>query len=182
MIFAHILRSGLGAVALFAANPAVAIDDEQAFVLRYRCAIETTLRTIYAAPIVDGDESDRFFILDPLDHRHGYVQCALDDRDAAMLCEAASGYYDNDPGAPRAYYVTGDRLAELVKLGFSDDDSKGNYVKKYPILSAEDFGGTAELALRAMYRAFYGARGLEIRILSPYLDKADIAYRCQLMS
>jgi hypothetical protein len=68
-----------------AAEPA---GDSSTFVETYRCAVVELLMRIHADP--RQDTSSRFLILERADFPSAYVQCAFDEDDRSMLCEAAS--------------------------------------------------------------------------------------------
>ena len=48
-------------------------------------------------------------------------------------------------------------VAALARLGFSTDDSEGNYQRLIPLDGSDDFAGVADVILTALYEA-YGAR------------------------
>ncbi len=66
-------------------------------------------------------------------------------------------FYDQKPDQARRFRVTPEALAALAKLGFSTDDSKGNYQRMIDIASPDDFGAVADVILSALYET-YGAR------------------------
>ncbi len=45
----------------------------------------------------------------------------------ASYCEASSGYYYNKEGTPRTFFLPREAIAALGRLGFSTDDSQGNF-------------------------------------------------------
>jgi hypothetical protein len=163
------------AALLATCTPAICIgaeDQERAFVDRSKCVVLAALDAISDTPMKTSQDQNRFLILDPLDHRQGYLQCVLYDWDKMIRCEAASGFYEHRPGEPRLHYVAGAQLAALARLGFSTDDSRGNYVREFAVKGPSDFSAIAEFALSAMFEAYPGPR-LEIRVVAPYRREKD---------
>lgn len=140
-----------------APRPAAADGDNLGgFLSAYRCPVIVRLAGIHAR----GDrkrEDERFLILALARDENSYVQCAFFDEDRRILCEAASGYYNAPEGAPRTAYLPADSIAALAKLGFSTDDSHGNFQRETEIRGRSDFDSVAELLLTALYES-YGAR------------------------
>ncbi|HLH12997.1 MAG TPA: hypothetical protein VKV77_14125 [Methylovirgula sp.] len=140
-----------------APRSAVAEDDSLgAFLSAYRCPVTLRLAAIHAR----GDrkrEDQRFLILALGQGETDYVQCEFFDKDRQMMCEAASGYYYAPKGAPRTVYLPADSVAALAKLGFSTDDSHGNFQRVMTTPSPSDFSTVADLLLSALYQS-YGAR------------------------
>ena len=89
-----------------------------------------------------------------------------------ILCEASSGYYYNKDGAPRTFYLPRDAIAALGKLGFSTDDSKGNFRYEAGIGAPPDLNAIADLMLTALHDA-YGARaGGTLQFNAPFAHGA----------
>ena len=83
------------------------------------------LERIYAA--IDHAHPQNLFLIVYLAGRpQDYVQCVFDTR-TRLLCEASSGYYDSKPDQPRAYRLPAASIAALGSLGFSTNDSAGNF-------------------------------------------------------
>ena len=146
------------ALALVAIAPAAraAPDPLFEYLEKYRCPVADRLQRLYEA----GDpaqDHDRFIVVTLLEHKHGYVQCLFHDHETMMLCEAASGFYYDKPGAPRTMHLPADKIAALARLGFSTDDRAGNFRRDVPVAQPPDFGAIADLILKALY-AGYDAR------------------------
>jgi len=91
-----------------------------------------------------------------------------------MYCEAASGFYEHAPGAPPSSFVSPRAREALGTLGFSTDDSKGNFALETDVAGAGDYGRVADLMLEALYSA-YGARARSvIEVHAPPLDQPEI--------
>ena len=125
------------------ADPALETLRQQHF-----CEILGYLTAIRSRPLA---LEDRYLIVD-VPKTPGYVQCIFFDKDRKVLCEVASGFYDQ----PGIQYVSPDRLAAVAQLGFSLDASKGNYQQERKITSAASVAKIADLIIRAMHGA-YGA-------------------------
>jgi hypothetical protein len=144
-----------------------------AFVGAYRCAVVDIIARIHARSDV---EQNRFFILSVEDKPSAnYVQCIFeDDHDSRMYCEAASGFYERAPGAPPSTFVPPRAREALGTLGFSTDDSKGNFALETDVAGIADYGRVADLMLEALYSA-YGARARSvIEVHAPLLDQPEI--------
>jgi hypothetical protein len=144
------------AFGLSAASTARAQDvsELQQFLLTYRCAAIERLK------IVAGTvrPKDRYFIFSLKSDPHAYVQCLFLPDEPRVLCEAASGFYLSKPGEPRSpWRMQKDSLAELERLGFSIDDSNGNFQRIIDLPPRIDFAAIADLILSAIYHG-YGAR------------------------
>jgi hypothetical protein len=170
------------AVAIFSpAGPAAAASaaDLTAFLAAYRCDVVERLRMIHANPT---SKDDRFLIIGLQNPPQAYVQCLFNDDDSKILCEAASGFYDQKAGDPRPFRVTPQALAALARLGFSTDDSKGNYRRMIDLAGSDDFTFIADLLLSALYQG-YGA-GLDSRLIleAPLAPGKGTFARCAPLS
>jgi hypothetical protein len=144
------------AIAITISPAAAETDDLGAFLSAFRCPVTQRLAGIHAR----GDpkrEDERFLILALAQGETNYVQCAFFDADRRIMCEAASGYYDAPKGAPRSAYLPGGSIAALAKLGFSTDDSHGNFQRVMDTPEPSDFASVADLLLNALHES-YGAR------------------------
>jgi hypothetical protein len=115
------------AAVLFAPSLAAAQDvgTYHDLLVRYRCPIVDRLEQIYQA--TDFSNPQNWFLIIYFAARpNDYVQCVFDTR-TRMLCEAASGYYDNVATVPRSRRLPASVIAGLGRLGFSTDDSEGNF-------------------------------------------------------
>jgi hypothetical protein len=100
-------------------------------------------------------------------HPHGYVQCIFVASRTGILCEASSGYHYNRDGTPRTFFLPKESIAALGRLGFSTDDTAGNFRYEALIASPPDVNAIADLILTALHDA-YGARaGGELRFNAP---------------
>jgi hypothetical protein len=149
----------LGAVA-FASNVSAAelAAGLRDFLATYRCGVVEALESIH----VRGDrstETDRFAVLQSDTTREHYVQCIFTDNDAAMYCEAASGYHA--PEETR-FQLAPSEIAVLKRLGFATDVPKGNFYRTIDTKSARDISKAADLILSTLYEV-YGVRGKDLR-------------------
>jgi hypothetical protein len=124
--------------------------------VEYRCPVVDRLDRIYehASP---HDYRDRFLAVTLSGHPHGYVQCMFAANRTRLLCEASSGYYYIRSDQPRTFYLAPAAIAALGRLGFSTDDSAGNFRYQVGIGSPPDLNAVADLILIALHDG-YGAR------------------------
>ena len=156
---------------LLTAVPAVAEPrGREAFLDAYECPVAKRLAAIHER----GDrhkEPGRFLILSIDRPGPDYVQCAFYDEDRQMMCEAASGFYTDPPNTKRQTYLPPATVAKLGKLGFSTDDSRGNFQRVMDTRDSGGLGSVARLLLRALYEA-YGARTDDrIAVTAPLLPE-----------
>ncbi|MBI3436607.1 MAG: hypothetical protein HY056_16275 [Proteobacteria bacterium] len=154
--------------------PAGAADDAtsmRALRAAYRCPIVDRLERIYEA----GDPSehrDRFIAVNVGGHPHGYVQCIFYDFRTKMLCEASSGFYFTKPGERRTFRPSATAIAGLARLGFSTDDSQGNFSVEFDVGAKPDFNAIADFMLAALHDG-YGARAeTTLTFNSPFAPRA----------
>jgi len=135
--------------------------------VQYRCPVVDRLDRIYEA----GDHAshrDRFLALTVPEHPHGYVQCIFFERRTRMLCEASSGFYYDKPGEPRTTRLAPEAVAALGRLGFSTDDSAGNFSIEFDVASPPDLNAIADFMLKALHDG-YGARaGTKLHFSAPF--------------
>jgi hypothetical protein len=133
--------------------------------VQYRCPVVDRLERIYegGAP---SDAQDRFLIIDFPGRPQDYVQCVFDTR-TKILCEASSGYFYDPPGAARSYRLPATAIAALGRLGFSTDDSAGNFQIWFDVAAPPDFNRIADFMLEALHDG-YGARAdMKLRFNAP---------------
>lgn len=131
-------------------------DTLRALLVEYRCPIVDRLDRIYEHPSPH-DYLGRFLVVTVSEHPHGYVQCMFTTQRTRILCEASSGYYYNKAGAPRTFYLPPGAIAAVGRLGFSIDDSEGNFRYDAHIGPSPDLNAIADLILTALHDG-YGAR------------------------
>ena len=156
---------------LLSAAAAQTSDSLRALLIEYRCPIVDRLDRIYehASP---NDYRDRFLVVTLSGHPHGYVQCIFAENRTWLLCEASSGYYYNKPGVPRTFYLAPDAIASLGRLGFSTDDSAGNFRYQTRIGRSPDLNAIADLILTALHDG-YGARAQsQLSFNAPFAPRA----------
>jgi hypothetical protein len=168
-----IARALLVAAALFASN-ATGTEDVPAslreLLMQFRCPIADRLERIYAV----GDPEthrDEYLIVSFPDRPENYVQCLFYQADKIM-CEAASGFYLDPPEKPRTAWLPADAVAALGRLGFSTDDSAGNFRIDLDLADPPDFRVIADLILKALHDG-YGARAdMNLLFNAPYAPDA----------
>lgn len=119
---------------------------------QYRCPVVDRLEQIYQATD-SADPQNWFLIVDFAAKPSDYVQCVFDTK-TRMLCEAASGFYDEVASKPRTRWLPKDAIAALGRLGFSTDDSKENFQIWFDVATPPDFGAIAEFMLSALHDGF----------------------------
>ncbi len=168
MMFARVLLMAAALIAPVAATAQDATTYAQ-FLARYRCPVMDRLERIYAA----GDPAthpDEYLIVETPPYAEAYVQCIF--RKTEITCEAASGFYRAAPGQSRSFHLPAPAIAALGRLGFSTDDSNGNFRIDLDLADPPNFNAVAELMLQALYDA-YGARAKTIlRFKAPYAPAA----------
>jgi hypothetical protein len=172
MIFA---RAFLSAVALLGPGMAAAQDAATTFrelLIQYRCPVVDRLERIYETYAAGDptDVQDTFLIIYFPDRPQDYVQCVFDEP-TKMLCEASSGFYDDAPPKPRTRHLPASAIAALGRLGFSTDDSTGNFQIWFDVTDPPDLNRIADFMLKTMHDG-YGARaGMSLHFNAPYAPR-----------
>jgi hypothetical protein len=130
-------------------------DTFHDLLVQYRCPVVDRLQQIYAAAD-SSDPQNWFLIVSFAAPSNDYVQCVFDTK-TRMLCEASSGFYDNVATVPRTRWLPGDAVAALGRLGFSTDDTAGNFQIWFDVPDPPDFNRIADFILQALHDG-YGAR------------------------
>ena len=144
-------------------------SGEVAFVAKHRCVIGQILNLVRDTPLPPANAQDRFLILYPDGQPDQYSQCAYDGP-RAVYCEIASPFYQ--PKGARAA-----RLPALVRLGYSLDASKGNYVKEFK-LDVEDAPPLADFMLRSLYAAFLDTPSVRLDFNAPLVKVSPSPNAC----
>lgn len=143
----------------------------RALLLEYRCPLVDRLERIYEF----GDHNshrDRFIAVTAPRHRHGYVQCMFAERRSLLYCEASSGFYYDKEGAPRTQWLARDKIEALSRLGFSTDDSKGNFSLENPLGPRPDFNALADLILQALHDSYEARAETKLEFDAPFAKRA----------
>ena len=150
-------------------TPASACAEDSArtlheLLVQYRCPVVDRLEQIYkAAP--SSHPQNLFLIVSFAARPHDYVQCVFDPL-TYMFCEAAAGSTTMSPAShgpaicPRA-------PSPLARLGFSTDDSEGNFRIGFEVKEPPDFNAVADLILQALHDAFEARAGATLLIEAP---------------
>ena len=163
------LARAFAVVAALLAPTAAGAEDDAAATLRdllaqYRCPVVDRLEQIYnAAP--HSHPQNLFLIAYFAARPHDYVQCVFDPL-TYMFCEAASGFYDNVASEPRTRHLPASVVA-LAHLGFSTDDSEGNFQIGFEVKDPPDFNTIADLILQALHDGFDARAGVTLLIEGP---------------
>jgi hypothetical protein len=134
--------------------------------VQYRCPVVDRLQRIHEA---DGpaDDQDRFLIIDFPNRPQDYVQCVFDSR-TKMLCEASSGFFYDAPDTPRTYRLPAAAIATLGRLGFSTDDSAGNFRIWFDVGNPPDFNAIADFMLKALHDGYDARADMKLRFNAPF--------------
>ncbi len=128
--------------------------------IEYRCEVVGRLEQIYHHVRDDGDQSsyrDRFLAVSVPARSQSYVQCMFIESRSKVVCEASSGFHATKSDEPRTHWLPAEAVSALARLGFSTDDSAGNFQRISDVTSPPDFNALADLILAALHNA-YGAR------------------------
>ncbi len=126
------------------------------------------------------DGKDRFLIVSPALRDDKFVQCIFFADDRKMLCEAASGYFLTKPGEPRRRATTPSGTAALASLGFSTDDSAGNFKREIESPDFAAHGQVARLMLSALHAAYDVNLATMLKFYAPLaMDRRRIDARCR---
>ena len=133
----------------------VAVDgaDFNAFRKKYHCEISQRLAKLQASKRT----RDRYLVLALIYHPDRFAQCLSMTSGARVLCEASSGFYTQKGAKPRTFRPSPEAIEVLGRLGFSTDDSQGNFQRQMDTRTDRDIEAVADLLLAAIYEA-YGAR------------------------
>ena len=154
-----VLRTLFAAAAILFAS-SVGHSEEPAATLRelltqYHCAVVDRLEQIYRAED-SSNPQNWFLIVYFAANTNDYVQCVFDTK-TRMLCEAASGFYDKVASEPRTRWLSASSVAALGRLGYSTDDSAGNFQAWLGVAEPPDLGAIADFILKTLHDG-YAAR------------------------
>lgn len=164
---------------MMANSAAIAGDSFRDLQVVYRCEVVRRLEQIYAT----GDpksERNRYLAVSPAKHPELYVQCIFHDVNAAIYCEAASGFYLTKPGEPRKFRASAATIAALAKLGFDTDDSAGNFKIERTVGKPADFNALADFILRALHDGYGVRANVTLKFNAPFAP--DTPTSCVPMS
>lgn len=151
-----------------AEEPATTLD---ALLLQYRCPVVDRLQQIYKA-LDSSDPQNWFLIVSFADKLNDYVQCVFDTR-TRMLCEAASGFYDNVASKPRTRWLPANAVAALARLGFSTDDSAGNFQIWFDVPDPPDFNRIADFILKTLHDGYGASADSKLDFNAPLAPQAS---------
>lgn len=137
----------------------------RALIVKYRCAIFDRLVRIHDAG--DPARDRNRFIAVSLPDGH-YVQCKFHDHTRALYCEAASGFYEAEAGEPRTAHLPDAAIAGLSRLGFSTDDTQGNFALDRPVGDSPDYRALADLILSALFVGYDARAEMALSINAPF--------------
>ena len=144
----------------------------QALLIEYRCPLVDRLERIYEF----GDRAsarDRFIAVTVPEHKHGYVQCMFIEKGRAMLCEASSGFHYTRKDERRTFWLDPKSVLALVRLGFSADDSEGNFATVFDVAEAPDFNAIADLILRALHDGYAARAETRLQFNAPFARREN---------
>lgn len=138
-------------------------DQLRAFLASYHCEIVGRLGQIHAST----DKKARYIVLSDMSQPEHYVQCLFIEGDRRMLCEVASGFYRAKQGEDRVKLVSPQGLSALERLGFSTDDSEGNFQAFASTATTAELSAVADLMLTALYRGYGKRQPPRLKINAP---------------
>jgi hypothetical protein len=148
------------------------LSELERFRLSFRCAVVERLAYIHTHGDVAGP--DRFLIVAIKNFPQRYVQCLFQDNDSKMLCEASSGFYATAPGEPRRLHFTPDKSKVLEQLGFSTEESEGNYQLMLELGSPPDLLKVADIVLTTLFEVYGGWERITLTMEAPLVPKGAI--------
>ncbi len=157
---------GLPIVAV--AQPADTFHD---LLVEYRCPVVDRLEQIYGT----GDPAssrDRFLAITIPHATQSYVQCMFHDNNAKFYCEAASGFYFDAAGKPRTFHHPPTVIAALGRLGFSTDDSAGNFKIDLDVSDPPNFNTLADFMLKALHDGYDARADMKLQFNAPFAPRA----------
>jgi hypothetical protein len=131
---------------------------------KYHCAVANLLAEMRSGPLTS---SDRFLILSPRHRLAFYVQCVFDNDDQDLLCEAASGFFDE--GVKN--FLTAKKLAVLAGLGFSTDASNDNFKMRKTFDGTPDIDALATFYIETLVRVYDFSEVEELRFTAPLITE-----------
>ena len=153
----RIIMAGLLALAASLLMPCPAraseTDGLAALRARYHCELAARLAKLKAAK----GRSNRFIIVADVLRPFHFAQCLFDADGERVLCEASSGFFTQRDGGPRRYVPSLQTVAALARLGFSTDDSQGNFQRALEARTDDQVSQIADLLLATLHHA-YGVR------------------------
>jgi hypothetical protein len=171
-----IARSVIAALVMLLA-PTVARGEEpgktlHALLAQYHCALLDRLEQIYRA--ADSANPQNWFLIvyfavNPND----YVQCVFDTK-TRMLCEAASGFYDKVATEPRTRWLSSSSVTALGRLGFSTDDSAGNFQIWFDVSKPPDLSAIADFILKTLHDGFAARADDALKFEAPLAPHATM--------
>lgn len=167
------LARALALIATLLVSSAAGAEDAAAtlrdLLAQYHCPVVDRLEQIYkAAP--SSHPQNWFLIVYFAARPNDYVQCVFDPL-THMFCEAASGFYDKVASEPRTRRLPASAIAALGRLGFSTDDSAGNFQASFDVAEPPDINAIADLILKALHDAFDARAGVTLLFEAPLAPK-----------
>jgi hypothetical protein len=163
-----LVAAAFGLPIVAAAQPTDTFHD---LLVEYRCPVIDRLEQVYAA----GDPASsrhRFLAIEVPHAMQAYVQCIFHDNNTKLCCEAASGFYLDGPGEARTFHHPPAVIAALGRLGFSTDDSAGNFNVDLDVPNPPNFNTLADFMLKALHDG-YGARAdMKLQFNAPFAPHA----------
>ena len=145
-------------------------DTYRDLLMQYRCPVVDRLQQIYSA-FDSSNPQNWFLIVYFAGNPNDYVQCVFDTR-TRMLCEAASGFYDDVASKPRTRWLPADTVAALARLGFSTDDSTGNFQIWFDVPAPPDLGRIADFILKALHDGYAARARDDLKFEAPLAPHA----------
>jgi hypothetical protein len=170
--------TGARALALAAAlwiTPSAALAEIsptlRALLLEYHCQLVSRLERTYDFGSL---ARDRFLTATAAEHQHGYVKCTFIFLGERMRCEAASGFYYEQTGGARTFRLAPAKVAALARLGFSTDDSRGDFRIEFDVADEPDFSAIAALILTALHDGYDARAQSTLQFNAPFARRPNL--------
>lgn len=154
------------AIVLCAPPAFSAADNAKNFDIRHHCRVIALMREL-----VQRKGRDRYVIVEwprvDATAPGGYVQCLFEDDNSAVLCEAASPYYQKE------LKLSESGRKALAAAGFATEVEKGNFRREIKVVNAETLDRVATFMLRSLYQGYDGTLNRPVNVFGPGDEKVE---------
>jgi len=135
----------------------------QSFRDRHHCEILQRLARLQ----VHKAKRNRFIIVGKTFVEDHFAQCLFESSGKRVLCEASSGFFIRRRLGGSGYRPSGATVAAIARLGFSTDDSEGNFQRVMDAETPTQLSAVADLLLATLYEAYGAREGTALTIKAP---------------
>jgi hypothetical protein len=181
------LAVGVALVLMISPPLAHADADRASFVATYHCALMLHMAALEDPKVSRDSTENRFVILanEDASSEENYTQCIISPDNSEIYCEAASGFYLTAPGQPRTAHLSQSAKTSLARLGFSMDDSNGNFQWRRSTNGKPDLAALADFMLSVLHDVFAARRSSGMTVTSPLTRYKELPFKatdCPLVS